>query len=119
MTKGKPNFDIPMSGTVSFDWNLGQDEAGNITGRIEVMVNGERRAANLISFYRGITQFDDDMLEQATLLTLAKVWRDDFKPRLHKALYTAYYEMREREGGYIEPTDEGSEDDPDMTVEPL
>ena len=85
-----------------------------ITGQIDVVVNGERRAANLIGFAKGIRHFDDDMLEQATLLTVAKVWRDDFKPRLHKALYTAFYEMREREGGFIELPED---DEPEMEIE--
>jgi hypothetical protein len=111
---GQPNFDIPMCGSVLFNWNLGQDEAGYITGQIDVVVNGERRAANIIGFAKGIRHFDDDMLEQATLLTVAKVWRDDFKPRLHKALYTAFYEMREREGGFVELPED---DEPDMEIE--
>jgi hypothetical protein len=102
-----------MSGTLRFDWNIGQDENGTISGKIEVHKDGKRVASNLLGFSKGITHFDDDALEQATLYTLAMVWRDDFKPRLHKALYSAYYEMRERNGGYI-PGDE-----PVGEIEPL
>lgn len=94
------DYAVPMLGGVEVVWNLGVEEDGEIRGNVDLVRNGESVSRNIILFNRQITAFSDDNLEQAALLALAILWRDDLKPFLLDQMYAAFVEQRERCGGY-------------------